>query len=386
MRFPSPSSSANRCVRRVAAVLAAALAAGCGDPAAGPAPGPPAPVIVKPPADTAVFQGQTAAFQVLASGSALTYKWSRDGVPIPGATDSHYVTLPTAPGDDAATYRVAVEANGSAPTVSSAARLTVYQPLDLRFQWVGSPVALTFVRLWDLLGPETLTAEGVGAPLLVGEGLCAPAPPVANCIWNLAWNPGVRGVQTIYHAGLLAEFGPGWVNALPPGALVTSLDLEEGASAFAASVVQSTQTGTFTPRLGSVALDQLPATASAEGALGRVLTAVSFQGGLVTYLSYAWSEAPDTRYEAQVVATSVSGAGSAATALAAQGYVITAFGAGNSGSNGVVMVGTRRQGDTAPRDVLVQVTNGYFSTPPGYAAVGYLIDLVPFTISLILER
>lgn len=341
---------------------------------------------MKLPADSAVFQGQTALFQVLASGSALTYQWSRDGVPIPGATDSHHVTLPTAPGDDGATYRVAVEANGSAPTLTSAALLTVYPPLDLRFQWVGAPIALSYIWLTILGSSNTLIVEGVGAPLTVGGGICAPAPPAANCSWFLAWNPGVREVQTSYRTGLLAEFGPDWVNALPPGALVTSLDLEEGASAFAASVVQSTQAGTFMPRLGAVALDQLPATASAEGALGRVLTAVSFQGGLVTYLSYAWSEAPDSRYETQVVATSISGAGSAATDLAAQGYVITALGAGNSGSNGVVMVGTRRQGDTAPRDVLVQVTNGYFSTPPGYAAVGYLIDLVPFTISLILER
>jgi hypothetical protein len=162
--------------------------------------------------------------------------------------------------------------------------------------------------------------------------------------------------------------------------------VEEGADAFAASVLQTTQAGTFTPWLGSVALDQLPATASAEGAQGRVLTAVSFQGGLVTYLSYAWSEASAARYETQVVATTVAGAGSAASDLAALGYVITALGAGNSGANGVVLVGTRREGNTVPRAVQVQAIAGYRSSPPGYAPVGYLFDLSTITWTVIFER
>ena len=47
----------------------------------------------------------------------------------------------------------------------------------------------------------------------------------------------------------------------------------------------------------------LQAVASAEGAQGRVLTAVSYRGGLVTYVSHGWSLAPSAVYEAQVVAT-----------------------------------------------------------------------------------
>jgi hypothetical protein len=187
-------------------------------------------------------------------------------------------------------------------------------------------------------------------------------------------------------AGVLSDFGPGWVNSIPAGGLVTSLDLEERAYAFAASVLKTTQTGTFTPQLGSVALDQLPATASAEGAQGRVLTAVSFQGGLVSYLSYAWSEALAARYEARVIATTVAGAGGAATDLAAEGYAITALGAGNLGLDGVVLVGTRPEGEATPRTVLVQLVGADLSSPTGYAPVGYLCDLSARTWTMIFER
>jgi hypothetical protein len=378
-RAPSPSLIATRIP--LVAALAVALA-GCAEPAPEPA----VPSIIQQPANAEVFHGQTAVFEVQASASGLTYQWSRDGVPIPGATESRYTTPPNATEDDGATYRVAVAADGSAPTVSEAARLTVYPPLDLRFQWVGAPITLEYIRLVNLVGWVTTTLEGVGGPLLVGEGICTPSPPIANCSWEIAGHPRIPGFQTIYHAGFLGDFGRDWVNAVPPNALVTSLDLEEGASAFATSVLRTTQTGTFAPILGSVTLDQLPLTAAAEGAQGRVLTAVSFRGGLVTYISYSWSEAPTVRYETRVVTTAIGDAGDAATVLGAEGYVITAFGAGNVGASGVVLVGTRRAGEVAPRAVQVQVATGHLSSPPGYAAVGFFCDLSPFGFFMIFER
>ncbi len=383
---PSLSWPASRWVWQAAAFLAAAMVAACGELPAGPEAGPPAAVILEQPGDAAVFQGQSTLFQVRASGSGLTYQWSRDGVPIPGATDSHHTAPPAALGDDGATYRVAVTADGSAPTGSRAARHSVYPPLDLRFKWADAPVTLEFVRLGNLIGGHTIGLLGVGGPLLTGEGICTPSPPVANCSWELVGHLLIPGFRTTYHTGLVGDFGPDWVTAIPPGALITSLDLEEGAGAFAASVLQTTQTGTFTSVLGSVSVDQLPATASAEGARGSVLTAVSFQGGLVTYVSYAWSEAQAVRYEAKVVATTVAGAGSAATDLAAQGYLITAFGAGNFGVNGVVLVGTRREGDSAPRAVQVLEVGANLSSPAGYAAIGYLYDRAARRWTMIFER
>jgi hypothetical protein len=209
---------------------------------------------------------------------------------------------------------------------------------------------------------------------------------LGDCSWDHAGDPRVPGLLTTYTAGFLGDFGPDWVNAIPPGALVTSLDLEEGAAAFAASVLRTTQIGTFTPVLGSAAPDQLPAVASAEGAQGRVLTAVSFQGGLVTYLSYAWSEALAARFETQVMTATIANAGTAAADLAAQGYVITALGAGNLGANGVVLVGTRREGDTAPRALQVQSIAGYYTSPPGYVPVGYFFDDAALAFTMIFER
>lgn len=372
------------------AVAGATLALACGSERSDPPAPPPRvpPFIVEQPVPAAVFEGQTALFQVRAAGGALTYQWSRDGVDVPGATDSHYVTARTASGDDGAVYRVAVVANGSTPTLSAAARLQVLPPLDLRFQLVGAPLTLSYRQMTDLLFGWAHTMRAVGAPLLVGDGTCAAPPPGGNCAWIIAGASGLRGYSTTYHATSLDAFGASWVAGLAPGALVTSLDLEEVAGAFATSVLESTQVGTFTPRVGSTPLDQLAAVAAAEGAEGRVITAASFQGGQVTWISYAWSEAPGARFETAVSTSTIAAAGAAAAELGARGYVITALGAGNNGANGVVMVGTRREGVTAPRDVQAIPIGAValLPIPSGYAVVGYLFDHAAVKWTMICQR
>ncbi len=144
----------------------------------------------------------------------------------------------------------------------------------------------------------------------------------------------------------------------------------------------------FTPVVqGSVALDQLQSIATSEGARGRVLTAVSFQGGLVSYVAYGWSRAPSTVYEAQVVATSFDAVAADAAALASQGYAITAFGAGNEAANGLVLVGTRVPGDTTPRSLIVVTPVGNpLVQIRGYAIVGYFFDAETTTFRVLAEQ
>lgn len=289
--------------------------------------------------------------------------------------------------DGGAEYQVLVASAGSAWSPSRSVRLTVHPAFDLRFQWVGAPVSLSWRILTNLL-PGTKTIHGVGAPLLVGEGLCAPAEatsPYVNCNWEIAGDDSVQGFETTYHVDYLRELGP-WVASLAGSALVTSLDIEEESGVFAASALATSQRGTFTQQMGTSAVADLGAVASAQGAQGRILTAASFHGGQVTWVSYGWSEAPNARYEASVATSTIAGAPEAAAALAAQGYVITALGAGNLGRDGVVLVGTRAEGVNRAREVQAMQLLGQFVSPPGFAPVGYLFDEANIIWTMIFER
>jgi hypothetical protein len=381
MRWPSPwwcARSARR--RRAGALLSAAALAGalsCG----GGGSRPPSAVILAGPEDTAVFEGQTALFRVRASGTdGVTYQWRRDGVAIPGAVDSHLLTPPTAPADDGAAFSVAVTNAGARAVESAAARLTVRPPLDLRFQWVGAPFTPVLTVGTNLLLGISVTYGGAGTPLLIGTGCGGPG----NCSWDYAVAGGVPGMTITYATGRVQDLGPAWAVALPPDTVVTSLDLQAPSDAYAVALARTTQAGTFTPVLqGAVLPDQLPITAATEGAHGRVITAVSRQGGLVSYVSYGWSRNGSTTYETEVVTSALGGAGAAAAGLAAQGYVITACGAGEGGTGGLILVGTRVQGATGPRPLAVAVGS---PLPEGYPVVAYVYDPVAGTITLIGER
>lgn len=153
------------------------------------------------------------------------------------------------------------------------------------------------------------------------------------------------------------------------------------------SLSRTTQVGEFTPVVqGSVAPDQLQAIASSEGANGRVLTAVSYQGRLVSYVSYGWSRATSAVYEARVVPTTVDAVAADAGSLAAEGYAITAFGAGNGAANGLMLVGTRGQGDTTPRLLEVVTLAGGTPPPQGYAIVGFFVDPAAGAFRVIAEQ
>jgi hypothetical protein len=84
-----------------------------------------APSIASQPASVAVAVGQTAAFSVMATGTApLTYQWQRDNANIAGATSSTYTTPTTVSSDNGATFRVTVT-NSSGSVTSISATLTV---------------------------------------------------------------------------------------------------------------------------------------------------------------------------------------------------------------------------------------------------------------------
>ena len=106
----------------ISVVLVALAACGGGD---APAVTVVAPVITSQPANATVTEGNTAQFNVAATGSPpLTYQWRRNGAAIAGATSSVLVTPALTLADNAAQYSVVVS-NTVGSATSAAAALTV---------------------------------------------------------------------------------------------------------------------------------------------------------------------------------------------------------------------------------------------------------------------
>ena len=83
-----------------------------------------APTISVQAENQSVVTGETATFKVVATGSALTYQWKKNGTDISGATSSSYTTPATSMGDSGAVFTVVVT-NSAGSVTSSGAALTV---------------------------------------------------------------------------------------------------------------------------------------------------------------------------------------------------------------------------------------------------------------------
>jgi len=381
-------------------------ATGCGYGVNSSTPAPPlaAPSIVQPPSNQSVPMGLTATYAVVASGEFMQYQWTKNGVDVPGATGSSYITPPTTFADTGSIFSVTV--SNSAGTATSGASLTVTARApaagDLRFQQVdaastvngyGSGTQITALML------ASRSAEGyassLGTPLWVGgTGNCTTTivQNEPSCAWDFA---PIALSATQAALGLVAGYAsdvysnvqydladPNWPNLAigsspaAPGSVATSLDLEPANQLFAVSWIQAPADAlsTFSWVKNTVAPDGLQAAASLEGAHSRVITAISNENGAITYLSYGWSADTSTVYELKVSTAPPAAAASAAAALAAEGYIITATGLADSAGD-VVLVGTRVQGDSMGRPfIAAQGSNVDLMMQNGYATVGVIVD------------
>jgi hypothetical protein len=343
--------------------------------------------------------GLAATFSVTATGTSLQYQWAKNGVAISDATGSSYTTPATTFADGGASFTVSVTNEGGTLT-SQAATLTVTAraPMagDLRFQQVDAP---STVNGWGTAGVPISTflesrsaqyfGQSIGTPFFIGSGGNCDVPPVTDgtgCEWEFSEFPlgGSAGSSLLvgYASDVLADFQadlettswPGFSNGVSPTAaasVITSLDMEPADIVFAVSWVQTSQPTAFELVQNTVAIADLQAAATQEGASSRVITAISANAGEVTYFSYGWQADTATLYEAQAVTTSAEGAATAATNLAAQGFIITATGLADSSGN-IALVGTRVQGDTMPRPFIAAQGSAEVQQlmQQGYAMVG----------------
>jgi hypothetical protein len=380
---------------------------GCGSGSAGstasiPATPVEAPAITVQPADQSVPMGLSANFAVTATGSSLKYQWAKNGAAIAGATAGSYATPATAFADTGASFTVSVSNSGGRVT-SNAAALTVTAraplPGDLRFRQVD---AASTVNGWGNVGtPLSTDISGrmgqtfypsIGTPFYVGSyGDCGPTPTTdgLGCAWFFSEYPFTPSSSSAslaagYAGGFYDEFPTDlqdatWpaMNDLTPASsssVVNSLDLEPANILFAVSWEQSAQQVGFIREQNTVALADLQAAVMQEGANGRVVTAISNNGGPITYFAYGWQSDTATVYEAQVMTASPSGAAAAAASLAANGYIITATGMADPDNN-VLLVGTRVQGDAMPRPFVAAAASQTSTLQQqGFAIVGVIND------------
>ena len=116
-----PKAAGNMFISVVLVTLAACGGGGGDAPAVSAV----APIITSQPANATVTEGNTAQFNVAATGSSpLTYQWRRDGAAIAGATGSVLVTPALTLADNTAQYSVVVS-NTAGSATSAAAALTV---------------------------------------------------------------------------------------------------------------------------------------------------------------------------------------------------------------------------------------------------------------------
>jgi hypothetical protein len=355
-----------------------------------PAPaGSPLTIVIQPASQT-VPLNQTATFTVSASGGVapLRYQWTKDGAPIGGAASSSYVTPAVALSDNNETF-VVIVADSSGQVISNPATLTVGprspNPADLRFQQVAAPSTINGYGV--ATGESTLVGRlgfgidpGLGTPLPIGAMTCATDTNwvTAGCDWEVSVFPLPNGpdVSINYYGDFLSSFDLDVANILQPisepNTVITSLHIASPANFFGIAYMTTTQTTGFQMDQHTVATSALQQSATQEGLSSRVITAITYNAGQVEYYSYGWTADTSTVYDVKVAQATFDTVPAVAASLAAQGYIITAFG-GNT-TDGFLLIGTRVQGDSLPRPIrsvpLGQQTAQLWQ--PGYAIVAVL--------------
>ena len=303
--------------------------------------------------------------------------------------NSTYTTPPTVPGDNDSQFSVTIS-NPLMSITSKKARLVLNPPKagDLRFQQVDAPStidAYAGVLSQNILIGSVTTWTDYGSPLRLDSlGHCSST----DCAWFFqVFSTPSLDLTTRYKGGTLSNFAAD-LKALPTNTVLTSLDVEPANNAYGTSLVAANAGGPFTPvTSGSVLPADFPAVVAQEGSLGHVITAVAFNAGMVTYVSYGWQGDPNTVYDTTVATATLNMIGNQAASLAQSGYILTA--AGGNNANGYLLVGTRVQGDSMPRpfiavnsatqDSLTLLFNG------GYALVS-VISNADHTITWLGEK
>ena len=153
----------------------------------------------------------------------------------------------------------------------------------------------------------------------------------------------------LYQAGYYTYFTSDF-QAIPTGnCVVNSLQLEQSHNAYGLSWICSDQVSGFNLSSNTILPSSFQTAASQEGAQGKVITALTFDAGNLTYLSYGWQSDSSTVYEVDVEPATFDTFETVAANLASNGYILTAI--GGEVTDGLLLVGTRVKGETTARSM-----------------------------------
>ncbi|HVZ82983.1 MAG TPA: immunoglobulin domain-containing protein, partial [Terracidiphilus sp.] len=328
--------------------------------------------ILTQPMSQTVPVGSTATFTVQARGQGiLSYQWKRNGADIDGATASSYTTPEIAQSDSGASFTVDVQDTNGVRT-SRSAMLTAGPRApkqgDLRlllFQQATEPGLGAAAEASSLpTNGAQLFPGAVGSPLEIGtSGVCQQGVEY-GCGWDffVEYLPQTQNGLTMQYQGRdYRDFDSDLSAIAAPNVVITSLDFEPGNNAYAMAWVSTSQPGGFQLYRDVVNPQDIDATVAANAAASRITTAVAFDGNhQANLISYGWNGDRHTTYETRTELASPADVVAKATELAQAGYVITAF--GGDDTCGYLLVGTRVQGDTLPRTLVVTTSTATTST------------------------
>lgn len=220
---------------------------------------------------------------------------------------------------------------------------------DLRFKWTGNYPGFLMLECDNVRGVETMRMGGpIGAtPLMLDAGPSWSFEFFAHAINTPLVDNWVRSGDV---ASLTADVAD--LEAM--GLIVMSLDVEGTAYAVATSGPFDTAVKEYRQHdVYSGSREALDAWAATEGAASAVVTAVTAAPGDQGPIhAFSFSRDFDTKsYETRLVDTSLGDLTAQVGALAGAGYVITGF--GRTGPGAFLLVGTRVQAATAPREVQI---------------------------------
>jgi hypothetical protein len=261
-------------------------------------------------------------------------------------------------------------------------------PIDYRFQEVDAPTTIGgYMNAYNsgVYGGIGITAgQNSGTPITIGDD-CENTGTISplDCAYffstfDLPSN--VSGDFSSYLSSNSFSDLPSDLQSLTRSdTVITSVDLEPAYNTFGISSIRTTQAGSFGLNQLTASPENLASEVTAEGASGRVVTALSFNSGSIDVFSYSWSLAPaGATYDTSVMSAKLATIPSAASSLASSGYFITAV--GGDPADGFFLVGTKPHGSTASH--AVQIIADPTGPPPsaqvetmfqqGYAVVAYL--------------
>lgn len=385
-------------MRKFVLIISSVFVLGCGSGMVAVGPQGSAPVIETQPNGQTVPLGDGVTFSVVAAGTpALSYQWQSGGVDIPGATSSSYSIQSTTASESGATFDVVVtNAEGSVKSTSAVLTLGARSPAagDLRFQQVDASTTVNgytgYTSINLLGGGGYSAANAFGIPLSVGPS-CDPnvTPAITYCGWIIDTFLPSTSTTTLtvsYGSYAYSDLQSTLSDLSSPSTVITGMDLEPVSSATAFSWVQQSTGEAFDGAFHTVAISSLAEAIASEGESGRVVTAISYNNGQVSYMSYGWQGNGTVVYDSVVRTSTINNAAETATTMASDGYILTAIG-GNEYS-GVLLVGTRVLGDSLARPISV-IAGGqspYSLGAQGYAIVGVLYSASTSFVDWIGER